>query len=217
MLIEGLLGTVTGIIGNAVGAWFKFKDRKLELEGMKLTHEHEVNMVRIQTQAMIAEAKANIKVTQAQVEGAIEIEDSRAFMEAQKQGNKSLFSYQWIDGLMQIQGWWRIITFPVASLIAFLFGFIDFLRGLIRPALTIYLCGVTTWVTFMAWEIMQRSEITLSAIQAVDIFNDTISIVTYLTVTAVTFWFGDRQMSKNIMKLKGVDTNKMKDEININI
>jgi hypothetical protein len=215
MLIEGLLGTVTGIIGNAVGAWFKFKDRKLELEGMKLTHEHEVNMVRIQTQAMIAEAKANIKITQAQVEGAIEIEDSRAFMEAQKLGNKSLFSYQWIDGLMQIQGWWRIITFPVASLIAFLFGFIDFLRGLIRPALTIYLCGVTTWVTYMAWEIMQRSEITLSAIQAVDIFNDTISIVTYLTVTAVTFWFGDRQMSKNIMKLKGVDTNKMNDEINI--
>lgn len=217
MLIEGLLGTVTGIIGNAVGAWFKLKDRKLQIEGIKLTHEHEVNMVRIQTQAMIAEAKANIKVTQAQVEGAIEIEDSRAFMEAQKQGNKSLFSNQWIDALMQIEGWWKIITLPLASLIALLFGFVDFLRGLIRPALTIYLCGVTTWITFMSWEIMQRNEITLSAIQAVDIFNDTISIVTYLTVTAVTFWFGDRQMSKNIMKLKGVDTDKMKDEININI
>jgi hypothetical protein len=36
------------------------------------------------------EAKANIKITQAQVEGAIEIEDSKAFMEAQKQGNKAL-------------------------------------------------------------------------------------------------------------------------------
>jgi hypothetical protein len=35
------------------------------------------------------EAKANIKITQAQVEGAIEIEDSKAFMEAQKQGNKT--------------------------------------------------------------------------------------------------------------------------------
>lgn len=215
MLIETILGGITGLIGNVVGGWFKLKQRKLDLDIQKMNNAHEVAMVKAETQAMIMEAKANIKVTQAQVEGAIEIEDAKAYIESQKQGNKALFSNKWIDALMEVKGWWRVLTLPLASLIAFLFGFVDFLRGLIRPLLTVYLCGVTTWVTWMAWKIMQVEGLSLSAIQAVNIFQDTTSIVTYLTVSCVTWWFGDRRMSKSIMKLKGVDTNKMDDEIKI--
>lgn len=215
MIIEGLLGTITGIIGNAVGGWFKYKERKLQITSQKIQNAHEIAMVKAETQAMIMEAKANIKITQAQVEGAIDLKDADAFIQAQKEGNKSLFSNKWIDALMKVQGWWRLITLPLASLIALLFGFVDFLRGLIRPALTVYLVGATTWITLLAWKIMQTSGLNITALQAVGIFNDVISVVTYLTVSAVTFWFGDRAMSKYIMQAKGIDTKKLDDEIKI--
>lgn len=215
MLLETIFGGLTGLLGNVVGGWFKYKDRKLQLDIDRMNNKHEVDMVRVETQAMIMEAKANIKVTQAQVEGAIEIEEVKSYMQSQKEGNKSLFSNKWIDALMQVEGWWKIITLPLGSLIATLFGFVDFLRGLIRPALTVYLCGVTTWITLMAWKIMQTSGLSITALQAVDIFNDVTSIVTYLTVSCVTWWFGDRRMAKNIMEMKGLDTKKMDDEIKI--
>jgi hypothetical protein len=215
MLIETILGGITGLIGNAVGGWFKLKQKKLDLDIKKMEHKHELEMVTAETKAMIMEAKANIKITQAQVEGAIEIEDAKSYMQSQKEGNKNLFSNKWIDALLQVEGWWRIITLPLAGLVSTLFGFVDFLRGLIRPALTIYLCGVTTWVTWMAWEIMNMNGVALTVLEASKIFNDVTSIVTYLTVSCVTWWFGDRRMAKSIMQKQGLDVKKMDDDIKI--
>jgi len=215
MIIEGLIGTLTGILGNAVGAWFKYKNAKLNLETAKMNNEHELQMISAKTNAMIAQAKANIKITQATVEGEIEKQNTQVAIEAQKQGNQIAFNNKWIDGLLKINGWWRIITLPLASLIAMLFGIVDFIRGLVRPALTVYLCGVTSYITYMAWKIMNMNNLALTSIQATTIFNDVTSIVLYLTVSCITFWFGDRQMNKYIMTMKGVDTNKLDDEIKI--
>jgi hypothetical protein len=216
MLIETILGGVTGLLGNVVSGIFKYKNTKLEMERDVLQNSHELSMIDAETKAMIEEAKANIKITQAQVEGAIEIEDSKAFMEAQRQGNKLLLDNQWVTALLSVENKWaKIITVPIASLISILFGFVDFLRGIIRPVLTVYLCGVTTWVTWMAWEIMQAHGVALTAVQATVIFNDVTSIVTYLTVSCVTWWFGDRRMAKTIMETRGAKTSKMGDEIKI--
>ena len=215
MILETILGGVTGLIGNVVGGWFKLKHAKLQKEIKDGDRKHEVAMVKAETEAMIMEAKANIKITQAQVEGAVDLKDAEAYIQSQKEGNKNLFNSKWINALLSVTGWWKIFTLPLASLIAFLFGFTDFLRGIIRPALTVYLCGVTTWVTWMSWNIMQTEGITISAFQAVDIFKDTTSIVTYLTVSCVTWWFGDRRMAKSIMEMKGADVKKMDDKINI--
>jgi hypothetical protein len=216
MLIETILGGVTGLIGNVVSGIFKYKNTKLEMERDVLQNSHELALIDAETKAMIEEAKANIKITQAQVEGAIEIEDSKAFMEAQKQGNKTLLDNQWVNALLSVENKWaKLITVPIASLISILFGFVDFLRGIIRPILTVYLCGVTTWVTWMAWEIMQAHGVALTAVQATVIFNDVTSIVTYLTVSCVTWWFGDRRMAKTIMETRGAKTSKMGDEIKI--
>lgn len=215
MLLETILGGITGLIGNAVGGWFKLKQKKLDLDIHKLNNKHELDMVTAETKAMIMEAKANIKITQAQVEGAIEIEDAKSYMKSQEEGNKNLFSNKWIDALMKVEGWWKIITLPLASIIAMLFGFVDFLKGLIRPALTVYLCGVTTWITLMAWEIMNMNGVVLTVTEATNIFSDVTSIVTYLTVSCVTWWFGDRRMAKNIMQKQGLDTKKLDDEIKI--
>lgn len=211
--LDVIFGGVTGLIGTVVGGIFKYKTMKAQIELKKVEHSHELQMVEAETSAMIAESKANISITRAQVEGAIDLEDAKAFVQSQKEGNKSMFSNKWIEKLFSVKGKWQIITLPLAMLIATMFGFTDFLRGILRPVLTIYLCGATTWVTMMAWKIMQTQGLEISSSQAVTIFNDTTSIITFLTVSCITWWFGDRRLGKTIMELKGADRTKIDDKI----
>lgn len=215
MLISTILGAITGLLGNVVGGWLKLKNSKLEIENTKIKNQHELDMVKAESDAMILEAKSNIKIEQAKVEGAIEIEDSKAYMQSQKEGNKNLFSNKWIDALLKIEGKWKIITVPIACIVATMFGAVDFLRMLIRPITTIYLCVCTTWITWMAWEIMQKNQVSLSSIQAVTIFSEVTNTVIYLTVSCLLWWYGDRRMEKSLSKMNNLDVNKMEEKINI--
>lgn len=215
MILETVLGMATGLIGNVVSGIFKYKTQKIELEIKKSDHKHELDMVKAETEAMIMESKANIAITRAEVEGEIELTDAKAFIQGQKEGNKSLFDNRWIEKLFSVKGKWQIITLPLGMLIATLFGLTDFVRGMLRPALTVYLCGVTTWVTMLAWKIIQQSGGSITNLQAVSIFTEVTGIVTYLTISAVTFWFGDRSMNKFLTQLKGGDRTKIDDEIKI--
>ena len=199
-----ILGGLTGIIGSAITSIFNFKTEKLR-------GEIKIQTIEAETNAMIEEAKANIAITRAEVEGEIEIADSNAFMESQKQGNKALFGNKWIDKLLDITGAWRVITVPIAVLVSFMFGFVDFLRGLMRPALTIYLTGLATWVTWKSYSLLLLTKSEMTTIEAVNIFTDATSIVMYLTTTVICWWFGSRQMAKAIMRLDKND-NKTKDE-----
>jgi len=164
--LDIVFGAITGLLGNGITAWTNYKMQKIK-------NNHDVVMVKLETEAMIEEAKASEK---------------------------------WIDKLFSVEGWIKYISIPVAVLIAFLFGMVDFLKALMRPGLTMYLTGCTTWITYMAWEIMQKYGTEITSIQAVDLFDQVTSIIIYLTVSSVTWWFGDRRTAKFLMRLN--DGNK---------
>lgn len=200
MIWSSILGGITGLFGNIVGAFFKYKQGQLDIEKTKLQNAHELEMTKAETEAMVTEAKANIKITEATVEGKVDIEDSKAYLTSQQEGNKNLFDNKWIDGLLNQTGWWKIITLPLASLIATLFGLVDFIRMLIRPSLTVYLVGVTSYITWMAWKIMHTAGVAITSAQAVGIFTSVTDIVVYLTVSCVLWWFGDRRLEKALIQ-----------------
>ena len=77
------------------------------------------------------------------------------------------------------------------------FALVDWLNGMMRPTLTLYLVAGSSYITYLAWQIMQTAGLaTLTAAQAMDIFQQVTSTMIYLAVSAVTWWFGDRTMSK---------------------
>jgi len=87
-------------------------------------------------------------------------------------------------------------------LIAMAFAFVEFLRGFMRPGLTIYLTALTTVITWMAWDIMNKHGIeSISATEAVDIYNQVTSIIVYLTVSCITWWFSDRGTTKFLQSM----------------
>ena len=190
--LDILIGGATGLIGNAFTTYFKFKNAKME-------YAHKENMVNLETQAMIQESQMQIKVAEAQIEGEVELANAAAFDTSQKVGSEKLFHEKWIDMIMANgNGKWTGWFFKLCgTFIAAAFALTDWFNGMMRPALTIYLVGASSYITFLAWRIMQVSGLeTMTSTQAVDIFTQVTSTMIYLTVSCVTWWMGDRTMSK---------------------
>lgn len=190
--LDIILGGVTGLVGNAFTTWFKYKNAKMD-------NQHKEKMVALETRAMIEESKMQIQVTKARIEGEVELADSAAFDTAQKMGNRKLFSEKWIDMIMsnKDQKWTGWFFSFLGTMIAAGFALTDWLNGMMRPALTAYLIGGATYITYLAWQIMQAAGLEMmSTVQAVGIFQQVTSTMIYLAVSAVTWWFGDRTMSK---------------------
>ena len=190
--LDVILGGLTGLIGNGVTTWFKFKNAKLQFE-------HDEKMIDLQTNAMIQKAQAQIKITEATVKGEIEKEDSKAYTESQKSGHVQMFHEKWIDLLMKAgEAKWTGWFFKgIATLVSSGFAFIDWLNAAMRPVLTLYLVGCSTYITILAWRIMSQAGIQhLTGEQATAIFQQVTSTMIYLAVSAVTWWFGDRRMAK---------------------
>jgi hypothetical protein len=201
MGLDVLLGGITGLLGSITTGIMNYKT-------MKLKNEHELNMVKAETDAMKIEAEMNIAVTKAEIEGAVELADAQTYMKGQSVGNQQAFSDKWIDKLFSVQGWTKCFAVPMAVILAVSFGFVDFLRGVMRPAITIYLTGMTSVITWMAWDIIQKNGVeSMSILDAIAIYDQVISIVIYLTVTCICWWFSDRRMAKfltEITKNKGL-------------
>ena len=193
--LDVLFGGITGLVGSLATGWLNIKQ-------MKIKNEHEEKMVALETEAMKQEAAMQIAVTKTEVEGAIELADSQTYMEGIKVGNQKAFSEEWIDKLFSVEGKMRLFSIFVAVILSMAFAFVDFLRGVMRPGITLYLTGMTTVITWMAWDIMQKQAIeSMNIVQAIAIYNQVVSIVIYLTVTCICWWFSDRRMSKFLQQM----------------
>jgi hypothetical protein len=198
-----ILGGITGLIGSVTTAITNYKLQKLKNEHDVAKWDFEEKKIELETEAMKTEAKLRMKTIKTQTDAQVELADTEAYMESIKKGNENMFSDKWIAKLFSQTGWIKYISIPIGVLIAFLFGIVDFLKALMRPGLTIYLTGITTWITWMAWEIIQVSNIDIiTSEQALAIFNEVTSVVIYLTVSCVTWWFGDRRIAKFLMRLR---------------
>jgi hypothetical protein len=190
-----ILGGITGLIGSITTAITNYKIQKLK-------NQHEEKMIELNTTAMIKEAEANIKITQAETEAAIELADSQAYLKSIELGNKNMFGQKWIDKLFMVEGWLRYIAIPVGVIIAFLFGIVDFMKAFTRPGITWLFTGTTLFLAYISWSILGNAGVdAIDTNQAMLILKQIIDIVLYLTVSCVTWWFGDRRIAKFLTRL----------------
>jgi len=201
--LDILFGGITGLLGNAITGFMTYKTQKLR-------NDHDIAMIQAESESMRIEAQMQIQVTKAEIEGAVELADAQAYMLSQKSASKPMFSEKWIDKLFGVQGKvGRFFAIPTAVLIALAFGFVDWLRGFMRPALTIYLTGITTVLTYQAWQILQNHGLpAMTTTEAISSYNQVTSMILYLTVSCITWWFGDRRMSKFLTTLNRKDAIK---------
>lgn len=181
--ILGIIGSIvsggmTGILGVGVQRIADYFNKKQDLKKMELQFAHEANMKQIDGELMVKEYEQQAKIIVAEGEARVAEADAEAFAKSFSQEPK-IYSNTKAVG-------------PIAN--GFLVA-LDVIRGLVRPGLTMYLCGITTLVYLEAKTIMATVEV-FTADQAIEIHNLIVATVLYLTTTCVLWWFGTRNKQK---------------------
>tara|TARA_R110002096_G_scaffold174100_1_gene349821 strand:+ start:695 stop:1219 length:525 start_codon:yes stop_codon:yes gene_type:complete len=156
------LGAIVGLVGSYMA---KREQRKLD----EMNNVHDVRMAKIDMERDAAEsaqalqmADKQIEQSQAEAEIASEVSAGEAFTASQLMANQAS-GVTWVDGL----------------------------RSLMRPLITIYLLVIVTYITAN----LHTSLGGLDALAQADLFKlytHIINQTVFLTVTAVLWWFGSR-------------------------
>lgn len=173
-----MLDAIVGIfsssgLGAIVGLFGSWLTKREERRNAELKYDYEVKMAQIRKQEAELEfnhelALADKKMEQAKTEGEIkmDIQEIEALRDSMKE---------------------QQMTYGIK--------FVDALRGMMRPVITIYLLLVASYVAFKIGGYIGGLE-AIDTEELVSMYKDTISQVMFLLTTAVTWWFGSRPSSK---------------------
>ena len=170
-------GGATGIIGVIAQRFADYKNKQLDMELEKQRFSQQVEMKRIDAEIMKEEYAAKKEIVQVETAGATDVADAQALaasfaMEPKRYSNEAT--------LTPGQNWLMIL--------------LDFFRGAIRPALTLYLCALVTVIYFLARDKVKAED--LDADQALDLLKLLIGTILYVWTTCTLWWFGTRNKQK---------------------
>ena len=79
----------------------------------------------------------------------------------------------------------------IGNLVRGLLVLVDVARGMMRPGITMYLLIVESAICYYLYQLVIKFEV-LTPEQALPLFISVIDTLSFLTATAVTWWFGSR-------------------------
>jgi len=166
-------GGATGLIGIAVQRYADYKNRQQNIEIERMRLDNEIKLREMDARIMAQEWAARTKVAEVEAAGREAVADSEAFAVSLKSE-----PMRYAEGvrLSKAQRWIMV--------------FLDFLRGIVRPGLTLYLCALTTMIYIQARELLSQEDLTSS--EALEIERLIISTILYLTTTCILWHFGTR-------------------------
>lgn len=188
----GPLGLIAGLFGGWLQQRQKRKMAELEAADRQAARAHEIALLDAQTSNMIKEAEIGLKVTQTEADIAADLARYDVDKEVLKlaQGDiakpeEILFSDTELEKS-------RVARF-FSCLMRVLFGLVEMLRRLYRPAASYYsMAGLTYLVLWLTSELAKRN-IELTDEQVVTMWFSIVDTCLFLAVTCVTWWFISRE------------------------
>jgi|TARA_R110000824_G_scaffold167291_4_gene344229 hypothetical protein len=165
----GVTGLLGGFLSKGMEVWKQKEDRKSQADRLL----HEQTMRKIDGDIMLQEWKQRADVARIEGEAEVDVSDSQAFAASFKMEPKKYSS--------------GVKAGPITG--AMLIS-LDFIRGMVRPGLTLYLCGITTLIWFEISAVQALADVTPD--QAFDLQELMVTSILYLTTTCVLWWFGTR-------------------------
>ena len=172
-ILSVVSGGVTGLIGTVVGNIYMYKSKQLDIDLEKTKAANELAQRKLDAEIQAQERASRTKVAEITTAGQVDVADAAAlaasYNEPQQYSEKSLLTHG--------QEWIMV--------------FLDALRAVIRPGLTIYLCGITTMIY-----IQTRSLISGNPGDSFALLERLIDTILYLTTSVILWWFGSRNKTK---------------------
>lgn len=161
-------GGVTGLLGSVLTGY-------IEIRKQKLIWEHKEHMLKLEHALIKMERDSALAIARVVADERKEVAESAAFEKSFAADRAAYMT-------------WRPKSKVGEMLVSILFLFIDFVRGLIRPALTVYLCILTTWLYIEVRTIAGP----MTLYQAFELMSQISYVILYLTTSVVLWWFGTR-------------------------
>lgn len=174
-LLAGVLsGGATGLLGVLIQRWFDHKNRQQDIDMLKLQLANAVELSKLETEraSRVAEAdmQARFAEADADVLQASFRHDAASYLAPEAQRRKG-----WVGGIVTL-----------------LMGLVDFMRGILRPGMTAYLCWLTTIMFWWVRELADRHGLSLTADQVMQLMVQIIATILYVFTTSALWWFGTR-------------------------
>lgn len=169
---DGIIGTISGVIGGVFTAWGNYRIKKLE-------YAHEEEMSRLNTQQAQMETQCNIQIEQARADAKEREAEGNALLESIKDQHTILFKRDYMDIFTQAEGWSAYLLKPVGAILAFLMGITDVASKGVR-AYAPYYFGIMlfTMLNYNPHDMLARRATIL------------------LATTTFSWWFADRSAAK---------------------
>jgi len=178
-MLEGIFAAVagggTGLLGSLVSDVARFFERKQEAVLQIQLKELDIKMLYAETDASIKIAKTEQETAEIEANARIKYAELEGFIAAQTSDSEILSA---------VAG---------AKNASTLLNIAAFVRTMVRPALTLYLCLLSTLVYMDARNTLIGMKNEMGLARAVEVYSDTSNQLIYLTGTAVLFWFGQRK------------------------
>lgn len=191
-----LSGGVLGVFTSAFSTWFKFKQQAQN-------NEFKLNMIKAQSDASIQEAKAQIEVSKVVTEGNERIEEAKADT-AENIGRASLIEKltgnYLSDNTLHIMLKDTSLTGKIFRPFIYLhLLFMDAVRGLIRPVLTVGIIYYVTYITGISLDHYLHSNTGMDGLMHM-VIHPAIQLILFSASTVIAFWYSDKAMSRRYQK-----------------
>lgn len=174
-LLTGVLsGGATGLIGVLIQRYFDLQHKKQDIELVKLQLANSIELARMETERAV-------RVEEIELEGKFAEADAK-IMAASFQHDAAAY----LDSAAQ-----RRRGF-LGGLITLMMATVDFLRGILRPGMTAYLCALVTLMFFWARDLAERHGYHMTAEHAFQLVLQIVATILYAWTTATLWWFGTR-------------------------
>lgn len=175
-----LAGGATGLLGmffqRMFDGVFQYFKAKQDLAMLQEKNKQEILMKQEDAKIMTLEWAGKLKVAEKEGETAENVKAAEGF-------NSSLLReperYSNVASLTKNQNWWLVV--------------LDVFRGSIRPLLTAYLCGLTTYIWIQVSSKLAIED--LDADQVLNVWLQVVNTILYLWTTVTLWWFGTRNQN----------------------
>jgi hypothetical protein len=182
MIFTGVFsGGATGLLGVLLQRYFDFKNRQQDIEIVKLNLANSIELSKMESERLKTRLDSERDI--AEIEGRTEeyVSDNK-LIEASYENDQA--SYIDKEALRK--------PGKAAGFVLVIMGIVDFLRGILRPGMTIYLCVVVTMMFFWARDLMQQNNTLLTASALESLVMQIITTILYVFTTASVWWYGAR-------------------------
>ncbi|MCU7933747.1 MAG: hypothetical protein KZQ99_02565 [Candidatus Thiodiazotropha sp. (ex Dulcina madagascariensis)] len=179
-------GGLLGLAGTGIQALLKFFEIREERKTQIALRELDIREIEAERQLAMQQAEIDLDKIREQAAGDLAIMEERVageVMTASYEADRASYS---LESVRRLTGFWK-------NLAGFGLAFVDVVRGLMRPLITLYTLGL---LTAIGWLMYEAAEGVIPEMPA--LWLEIVQAVILLSTTSVTWWFGSRQLRRRV-------------------